>query len=263
MAGPADQVPGAAARLAQRPRPTGLRLRLPRERPVHLQVRHSVLRAGREQHSAVHPLRRREPDVFRRPAARPIPGGGQQKPRSALHSLWREQARSDLPLPEPLDVVPDHRPLRCPERHQHQPAGEDAADSAPQLQARLVPALLGRRSAHVFCSGIHEPRQLRGGHPAALMTAINPNTGTVAEGPNAAAAFEALGVSNSTTGQTPTMDVLIHQIDTLVASRGYSLVNATSVNPTVYVKVGTVSLSATGATATIAQVANLLQNYGP
>ena len=95
-----------------------------------------------------------------------------------------------------------------------------------------------------------------------FMTAINPSTGTVAEGPDAAAAFEALGVSNSTTGPTTTMAIVVHQIETLVTSKGYNLVNATSVNPTIYVNEGTVSLSAAGENRTIAQVAGLLQNYG-
>src|SRR5271157_3479125 len=95
-----------------------------------------------------------------------------------------------------------------------------------------------------------------------FMTAVNPNTGTVAEGPNAAAAFEALGVSNSTTGVTPTRDALVHEIDRLIVSKGYALVNATAVSPTVYVNVASVSLSASGANGTVAQVAGLLQAHG-
>ena len=39
--------------------------------------------------------------------------------------------------------------------------------------------------------------------------------------------------------------------------------NATSVNPTVWVNEGNESLSASGASRTVAAVANLLQNYGP
>jgi hypothetical protein len=94
-----------------------------------------------------------------------------------------------------------------------------------------------------------------------FMTAVNPSSGAVGVGVNAVAAFENLGL-NATTGVTPTKEALVHQVDALVASQGYSLVNATSVNPTVYVNVATVSLSAVGANATVAQVANLLQNYG-
>ncbi|MDG7015753.1 MAG: hypothetical protein JRM82_00075, partial [Nitrososphaerota archaeon] len=95
-----------------------------------------------------------------------------------------------------------------------------------------------------------------------FMTAVNPSTGKVGVGPNAAAAYESLGVSNVTTGATPTREAVVHQIDSLIASKGYGLVNATSVNPTVWVNVGTVSLSAAGASQTIAQVAGLLQSYG-
>ncbi len=96
-----------------------------------------------------------------------------------------------------------------------------------------------------------------------FITAVNPSSGAVGVGLNAVAAFESLGVGNSTTGVTLSRAAIVHQIDALVTSRGYSLVNATSVNPTVYVNVGSVSLSAAGANGTIAQVVSLLQSYGP
>ncbi len=96
-----------------------------------------------------------------------------------------------------------------------------------------------------------------------FMTAVNPSTAAVGVGPNAAAAFEALGEGNSTTTTTISRVALAHEIDALVTSDGYSLVNATSVNPTVYVNVGSVSLSAVGANETVAQVVSLLQTYGP
>ncbi|MDV3293636.1 MAG: hypothetical protein LYZ70_05145 [Nitrososphaerales archaeon] len=96
-----------------------------------------------------------------------------------------------------------------------------------------------------------------------FITAVNPSSGIVGVGLNAVAAFESLGAGNSTTGVTLSRNALVHQIDALVASRGYSLVNATSVNPTVYVNVGSVSLGAAGANGTIARVVSLLQNYGP
>ena len=95
-----------------------------------------------------------------------------------------------------------------------------------------------------------------------FMTAVNPSTGAVGVGTDAIAAFDNLGTGNST-GVTPGREVLFHQVETLVASRGYSLVNATSVNPTVYVNVATVSLSADGASQATAKVAGLLQSYGP
>ncbi len=96
-----------------------------------------------------------------------------------------------------------------------------------------------------------------------FMTAVNPSNGAVGVGTDATAAFGILGTGNSTAGVTPSREALVHQIDTLVASRGYSLVNATSVNPTVYVNVGRVSLSAAGTNGAIAQVVSLLQTYGP
>ncbi|HEV2138372.1 MAG TPA: hypothetical protein VGR53_05990 [Nitrososphaerales archaeon] len=96
-----------------------------------------------------------------------------------------------------------------------------------------------------------------------FMTAINPSTGVVGVGLDAASAFNNLGAGNSTTGSTPSRTALVHQIDTFLASKSYRLVNATSVNPTVYVNVASVSLSAAGATQTIDKVANLLRSYGP
>jgi hypothetical protein len=95
-----------------------------------------------------------------------------------------------------------------------------------------------------------------------FMTAVNPATGTVAVGPDAARAYESLGLGNVTTVAAPTREAVIHQIDTLIGSEGYSLINATSVNPTVWVNTGTVSLGAAGANQTIGQVTRLLQTYG-
>jgi len=95
-----------------------------------------------------------------------------------------------------------------------------------------------------------------------IMTAVNPSNGAVGVGTNAIQAFDNLGSGNSTTGTTPSREALVHQVDALITSRGYRLVNATSVNPTVYVNVATVSLSSEGATQTIAKVAALLQSYG-
>jgi uncharacterized membrane protein (UPF0182 family) len=95
-----------------------------------------------------------------------------------------------------------------------------------------------------------------------FMTAVSPSTGKVGVGLNAIAAFENLGVTNVTSVAAPTMAAVIHQIDSLITSKGYSLVNATSVNPTIWINVGSVSLSTAGANQTVAQVASLLQNYG-
>ena len=95
-----------------------------------------------------------------------------------------------------------------------------------------------------------------------FMTAVNPSTGAVGIGSDATTAFNSLGISNVTV-PTLTFDAVVRQIDSLVTSRGYALVNATSVNPTVWVNVGSISLGAAGANRTVATVAALLQNYGP
>ena len=95
-----------------------------------------------------------------------------------------------------------------------------------------------------------------------FMTAVNPSTGIVGVGTDATAAFENLGTTNSSITTTTTMRAVVGQIDSLIASRGYTLVNATSVNPTVWVNVGSASLSALGANMTVGEVAKLLTNYG-
>jgi hypothetical protein len=68
----------------------------------------------------------------------------------------------------------------------------------------------------------------------------------------------------SSQSQTSTTDkgTTLHQIDGLISSDGYTLVNATSVNPTVWINIGTVSFSAAGPNATVAEVQSLLQQYG-
>ena len=96
-----------------------------------------------------------------------------------------------------------------------------------------------------------------------FMTAVNPSTGAVGIGSDATTAFDNLGISNVTKVSTPTFDAVIKQIDSLIRSEGYGLVNATSVNPTVWVNVGNVSLGAAGANSTVSEVAGLLRGYGP
>ena len=94
-----------------------------------------------------------------------------------------------------------------------------------------------------------------------FMTAVSPS-GTVGVGNDATAAFENLGATNSST-TTPTMRDAVTQIDSLIASSGFALVNATSVNPTVWVNVGSASLSAVGVNKTVGEVAAMLKDYGP
>ena len=96
-----------------------------------------------------------------------------------------------------------------------------------------------------------------------FMTAVNPSSGKVGVGADAATAFQNLGISisNSSTSPTESRDTLVHQIATLVTSQGYTLVNATSVNPTIWRNIGSVSFSTAGANQTIDQVSSLLQDY--
>ncbi len=96
-----------------------------------------------------------------------------------------------------------------------------------------------------------------------FMTAVSPSTGAVGVGLDATAAFAALGGGAPTPGGTPSMNAVVHQIDSSIASMGYKLVNATSVNPTVWVSLGTVSLGTAGANQTVAQISSFLQTYGP
>lgn len=95
-----------------------------------------------------------------------------------------------------------------------------------------------------------------------FMTAVNPNTGIVGVGSDATGAFLALGSSNQSLVVTQDRVTTLHQIDSLITAQGYALVNATSLNPTVWINVGTVSYSAVGANTTVAQVTRLLQEYG-
>jgi hypothetical protein len=86
-----------------------------------------------------------------------------------------------------------------------------------------------------------------------FMTAVNPNSGIVGVGTDATSAFVSLGSSNQSIAVTQ---------DTLIAAQGYTLANVTSINPTVWDNVATVSYSAVGSATTVTQVKNLLQDYG-
>ncbi len=96
-----------------------------------------------------------------------------------------------------------------------------------------------------------------------FMTAVSPSTGAVGVGQDSTAAFVALGGGTPTPGGTPTKQEVVHRIDSAIASLGYQLVNATSVNPTVWVSRGSISLGTAGANETVALVVSLLQTYGP
>jgi hypothetical protein len=84
----------------------------------------------------------------------------------------------------------------------------------------------------------------------------------VGVGTDATSAFVSLGSSNQSIAVTQDRTTTIHQIDTLIAAQGYTLANVTSINPTVWDNVATVSYSAVGSATTVTQVKNLLQDYG-
>ena len=95
-----------------------------------------------------------------------------------------------------------------------------------------------------------------------FMTAVNPSTGVVAVGSDATAAFETLGISNGTSVTTTTLQATVHQIGSLVASDGFNLMNVTSINPTIFDRVGNVSLGAVGSSGALSAVGGLIKTYG-
>ena len=96
-----------------------------------------------------------------------------------------------------------------------------------------------------------------------FMTATDPTTGKVGLGVDATAAYyNLMGVNQSETTGNNT-DALIGEIDSAVSSMNYTLVNATTVNPTVWVQTNSVSLSATSLNQTVLDVVDFLGSYGP
>jgi hypothetical protein len=95
-----------------------------------------------------------------------------------------------------------------------------------------------------------------------FMTAIDPTTGNVSTGANAAAAYFNLIGSNQTVTTSNNTKALIGDIASLASSMNYTLVDVTSVNPTVWIQTSTVSLGATGLNQTVADVSSFLTTYG-
>jgi hypothetical protein len=96
-----------------------------------------------------------------------------------------------------------------------------------------------------------------------FMTAIDPTTGNVSLGADSDAAYyNLIGVKQTITISNNTQ-VLINEIASTASSMNYTIVNATSVNPTVWIQNSTVSFSATGLNQTVGDVANFLSAYGP
>jgi uncharacterized membrane protein (UPF0182 family) len=97
-----------------------------------------------------------------------------------------------------------------------------------------------------------------------FMTAIDPTSGNVGAGANAAAAYyNLIGTNQTVTPPSNNTDALVSDIAALAASMNYTIVDATSVNPTVWIQTSTVSLGATGLNQTVADVSSFLTTYGP
>ncbi len=97
-----------------------------------------------------------------------------------------------------------------------------------------------------------------------FVTAVNPYTGVVGHGATASAAFYDLAsTSNATQTGNESRVTMLHDVISLIESKGYDLINATTVNPTIWINVGTVSFSTAGTNRTVSEVASLLLDYGP
>ncbi len=93
-----------------------------------------------------------------------------------------------------------------------------------------------------------------------FMTAVNPTTDAVAVGANAGAAYRILaGGGVSSVGNKT--QALIAGISSLVSSMRLTLVNATTVNPTVWINTGTVSVGNLGVNGTLSQVSEFLLKH--
>ena len=81
-------------------------------------------------------------------------------------------------------------------------------------------------------------------------------------GADAATAYYNLIGFNQTVAPGNNTKALISDIASTAASMNYTVVDATTVNPTVWIQTSTVSLSAAGLNQTVADVANFLSAYG-
>jgi hypothetical protein len=95
-----------------------------------------------------------------------------------------------------------------------------------------------------------------------FITAINPTTGNVSLGSNAGTAYYNLA-GIVTAPPVSDIHVFLSDVVLLATSENYSFVNATTVNPTVWINQGVLSFSGLGLNATLSQVSNFLTTYGP
>ncbi len=95
-----------------------------------------------------------------------------------------------------------------------------------------------------------------------FITAIAPTSGNVSLGANAGLAYYNL-VGATSSQPVADIHVLLSNVASLVSSDGYTLVNATTINPTVWINEGTLPFSLLGLNSTLGQVSNFLSTYGP
>jgi hypothetical protein len=96
-----------------------------------------------------------------------------------------------------------------------------------------------------------------------FMTSVDPTTGNVGLGADASAAYYNLIGVNQTGTPSNSTSALVSEIASVVTSMNYTLVNVTTVNPTVWIQTSLVSLGATDLNQTIGEVTNFLVTYGP
>jgi uncharacterized membrane protein (UPF0182 family) len=96
-----------------------------------------------------------------------------------------------------------------------------------------------------------------------FMTDIDPTTGDVGVGATAADAYYNLIGGGQPVQPSNDTQVLLDGIFSLASSMNYTVVNATTVNPNVWIQTDKVSLGTVGVNATLERVASFMQTYGP
>lgn len=94
----------------------------------------------------------------------------------------------------------------------------------------------------------------------AFMTAIDPTSGSVGAGSDAVSAYDDL--FSLTPPPSNATGALIHGMYKAIADRGLLVVNATSVNPTVFVNMGSNSLSHDGFDKSLNEITSFIAKYG-
>ncbi|MFX1475865.1 MAG: hypothetical protein ACFFCO_10380, partial [Promethearchaeota archaeon] len=95
-----------------------------------------------------------------------------------------------------------------------------------------------------------------------FMTDIDPTTGNVGVGTNAADAYYNLIGGGQPIQPGNNTQLLIEDIFSLAASMNYTVVNATSVNPNVWIQTDKISLGAAGMNDTLERVGSFMHTYG-